>query len=77
MQLLLKNGKEMAFLSQKLATIVTDLPITLEKSGNFREKILSNDYQKLLQKYEFRSLFEGNTSLPEEKIHMESCEIKT
>ncbi len=52
------NQKENAFLSQKLATIITDLDVTLHltESDTLRAHIARKDYQDTLRVYEFRSL---------------------
>jgi DNA polymerase I len=56
MQEILNLERENAFLSQKLATIVTDLDIDEHEFLPFREKLQSKEYLELLKKYEFRSL---------------------
>ncbi len=52
------DQKESAFLSQKLATIITDLDVTLHltESDTLRAHISRKDYQDTLRAYEFRSL---------------------
>lgn len=52
----LENWKENAFLSQKLATIITDLNIEDIIINSFSKKISSPEYINILKQYEFRSL---------------------
>ncbi len=54
----LLDQKDNAFLSQKLATIITDLDVTLHltESDTLRAHISRKDYQDTLREYEFRSL---------------------
>lgn len=56
MQEVLQSGKEMAFLSQNLASIVIDLQIDNIPLENFSHKLNSENYIHVLQKYEFKSL---------------------
>ena len=52
------DNRDNAFLSQKLATIITDLDVTLHltESDTLRAHISRKDYQDTLRAYEFRSL---------------------
>lgn len=56
MQATLQGEKENAFLSKKLATIVTDLEIEDFGFSSFRETLERNEYIDLLKSYEFKSL---------------------
>ncbi len=58
----LRNQRENAFLSQKLATIITDLDSTLSLSDNdiLTHHIQKDEYLALLRGYEFRSLLPRN-----------------
>lgn len=77
MQIVLENGRESAFLSQKLATIITDLHIDIPLDTDFRDKILSDNYQNILKEYEFRSLIEGDNLQKETKITIVTHTINT
>lgn len=72
----LEKGKEKAFLSQKLATIITDLEIEKISEENFSEKLKNPEYIELLQKYEFKSLIpkEFQIIIPKEEIFSENIE---
>lgn len=71
------DQKENAFLSQKLATIITDLDVTLHltESDILRTHVSRLEYQEILRAYEFRSL------LPRDEVvvtkHLEKQEIQT
>lgn len=65
MQEVLIAQKENAFLSQKLATIKTDLPIIPLPEKAFAEWLKNNEYIQILQKYEFRSLYPANKDIQE------------
>ncbi len=72
----LENGKEMAFLSQKLANIITDLEIEPISEEFFAEKLKNPEYINLLKKFEFKSLIpKGLQEVQEKKIQIVSKEI--
>jgi DNA polymerase I len=54
----LNEGKEMAYLSQRLARIITDLPINLELSKCVTQDFDINVVAPLFRDLEFRSLFD-------------------
>lgn len=56
MQEILLNQKENAFLSQKLARIVTDLDISELPESPFSSGIMNSEYIEIIKNYEFRSL---------------------
>lgn len=58
MQEILRDQKENAFLSQKLATIIMDLHVTLTltEADTLVSHISRDSYIRLLQDYQFRSL---------------------
>lgn len=58
MQEILQNQKENAFLSQKLATIIMDLQVTLTltEADTLASHVSRSAYIELLQDYQFRSL---------------------
>lgn len=63
MQTQLLENKEIAFLSQQLATIITDVDIpeiVLEKTAN---KFTNDAYVEVLKKYEFKSLYPKNVAV--------------
>ncbi len=63
------DQKEKAFLSQKLATIITDLDVTLHltESDTLRAHVSRPEYQEILRAYEFRSL------LPRDEVVVTKC----
>lgn len=65
----LLDNRENAFLSQKLATIITDLDVTLHltESDILRTHISKSEYQEILRAYEFRSL------LPRDEVVVTKC----
>ena len=78
MQEVLIAQKENAFLSQKLASIVTDLDVSRLPEAPFAPGILSSDYIELLKKYEFRSLIPTAHLPPQkEQIQVQSDTIDT
>jgi len=60
------NQKENAFLSQKLATIITDLEVSLHltEADTLQAHISRSEYTDILRAYEFRSL------LPRDEVTM-------
>lgn len=69
---LLKEHKDMAFQSKRLATIVTDLPITMDLVKAETHDYDTREITKLFQKLEFRSLLSklppsNNTIQPQKK----------
>ncbi len=72
----LLDNRDNAFLSQKLATIITDLDVTLHltESDTLRTHVSKLEYQEILRTYEFRSL------LPRDEVvvtkHLEKQEIQ-
>ncbi len=71
------DQKEKAFLSQKLATIITDLDVTLHltESDILRTHVSRLEYQEILRAYEFRSLLPRDEvvvtkHLEKQKIHV-------
>lgn len=78
MQEILIAQKDNAFLSQKLASIVTDLDVSRLPEAPFAPGIQNPQYIELLQKYEFRSLIPA-THLPpqKEQIQVQSDIIDT
>ena len=78
MQEILIDQKENAFLSQKLASIVTDLDVTRLPESPFAPGIQNPDYIEILQKYEFRSLIPTTLLVPQkEQIQVQSDSIDT
>jgi hypothetical protein len=78
MQEILKAERENAFLSQKLATIVTDLDIDEHVFEHFREKLEKSEYIELLKKYEFRSLLPRDAMLTQKvSLDIEVQDIET
>jgi 5'-3' exonuclease len=78
MRATLIEQKENAFLSQKLATIVTDLHIGDLPDHSFASGIETDDYIALLRQYEFRSLIpEGYLVLQKETQNIEVSQIDT
>lgn len=71
----LEAGREMAFLSQKLARIVTDLEIEEISEEIFSKKLQNPEYISLLKKYEFKSLIPKDFQEIEQKIEIVSEEI--
>jgi DNA polymerase-1 len=70
MQEVLVAERENAFLSQKLATIITDLDIDEHIFERFSEKLGKREYLELLKKYEFRSLLPKDAFLTQ-KVSLE------
>ncbi len=78
MQEVLITQKENAFLSQKLASIITDLDVSRLPEAPFAPGILNSEYIELLQKYEFRSLIPTAHLPPQkEQIQVQSESIDT
>jgi DNA polymerase-1 len=78
MQEVLIDQKENAFLSQKLASIVTDLDVTRLPEAPFAPGIQNPEYIAILQKYEFRSLIPATFLAPQkEQIQVQSEIIDT
>lgn len=71
-KILLEEWREKAYLSQQLATIITDLEIENIDEENFSNKIKSPEYIEILKKYEFKSLLPSS-----EIIQIQKPEIKT
>lgn len=61
MQEVLLAQKENAFLSQKLATIYTELELDVLPDSSFVPGLSNPDYISLLKKYEFKSLLPRET----------------
>ncbi len=75
---ILVTQKENAFLSQKLATIVTDLEIVMISELPFAPGLQKAEYMELLKKYEFRSLLPKDSFLTvKTSITLETHEIMT
>lgn len=72
----LKKSKDEAFLSQKLATIITDLEIWPIQKEKFSEKILQDSYLEVLKKYEFKSLLPKEFLDEVPKLEIPSEEIQ-
>ena len=68
MQEILLNQKENAFLSQKLARIVTDLDISNLSESPFAPGILNPEYIDIIKKYEFRSLIPTAHLVPQKEL---------
>ncbi len=69
---------DMAILSQKLATIHTDLDIWTMPEIPLSENVSEQSYVDFLMRYEFRSLFpKGIESKKPESLSIESLEIQT
>ena len=68
MQAVLVEQRENAFLSQKLARIVTDLEIENLPDAPFAPGIQNEAYIDILKKYEFRSLIPQGHHVPEPQI---------
>lgn len=62
----------MAFLSQKLASIVTDLEIEKIDEENFSQKIQNEKYIEILKRYEFKSLIPKDCQEIKEKIKIKT-----
>ena len=78
MQEILIAQKENAFLSQKLASIITDLDVSRLPEAPFAPGIQNTEYIELLQKYEFRSLIPTIHLPPQkEQIQVQSDTIDT
>ena len=78
MQEILITHKENAFLSQKLASIITDLDVSRLPECSFAPGIQNTEYIELLQKYEFRSLIPSAHLQPQrEQIQVQSDTIDT
>lgn len=77
MQQILEEEKENAFISKKLATIVTDLVIDDVPQSPLSENIKQDSYMELLKKYEFRSLIPADKLEIVKKIELKPKEIKT
>lgn len=76
MQEVLMREKENAFLSQKLASIKTDLPIIPLPEHPFAPSIGKLEYIELIRKYEFRSLLSANqVSEPKAQERIETKQI--
>lgn len=69
MQEILNTQKENAFLSKKLATIITDLDIPILPEMPFAPWVMNPDYIDLLKKYEFRSLIPAAHIVPQKEIN--------
>ena len=72
----LQNNKEIAFLSQKLTKIITDIALPEIIFGNTSEKILTDEYIDNLKKYEFRSLLPADCSISAPKKDISVTEIQ-
>lgn len=59
----LKNGRELAYLSKKLAAIWTDAPIDLNLKEVDGSKCKPDEVRKILQKLEFKSLLRTSTEI--------------
>ena len=68
MQEILTAQKENAFLSQKLARIITDLDISTLPDKPFAPGILNETYIEILKKYEFRSLIPMGHLAPKKEL---------
>jgi len=68
MQEILLNQKENAFLSQKLARIVTDLDISELPESPFSSGIMNSEYIEIIKKYEFRSLIPSAHLVPQKEL---------
>ncbi len=78
MQEILALEKENAFLSQKLATIVTDLQIEPFLQDWFSSGLGKPEYMELLRMYEFRSLLPRDETIkPKNTEKIDSHEIAT
>lgn len=75
MQEVLVNQKENAFLSQKLARIVTDLDISELPESPFAPGILNPEYIDIIKKYEFRSLIPTAHLAPQKELQKISITI--
>lgn len=72
----LQNNQEIAFLSQKLTKIITDIALPEIIFGNASEKILTDEYIENLKKYEFRSLLPADCSISTPKKDISVVEIQ-
>ncbi|MBB1553849.1 hypothetical protein HG442_000370 [Candidatus Gracilibacteria bacterium] len=72
----LQNNQEIAFLSQKLTKIITDIALPEIIFGNTSEKILTDEYIDNLKKYEFRSLLPADCSISAPKKDISVTEIQ-
>lgn len=78
MKLTLLEQRENAFLSQKLATIITDLHIGDLPDSSFAPGIETESYIALLTQYEFRSLIpEGHLAPHKEIPKIDTIQIDT
>ena len=67
MQEVLVAQKENAFLSQQLASIITDLDVSRLPEAPFAPGVSTAAYIALLQQYEFRSLIPQSLLAPQEE----------
>lgn len=65
----------MAYLSKKLASIITDLEIEKISIDNFSDNLLSEKYISILEKYEFKSLIPKDFQKTEKKSEITQEEI--
>lgn len=72
----LQNNQEIAFLSQKLTKIITDIALPEIIFGNTSEKILTDEYIENLKKYEFRSLLPADCSISAPKKDISVMKIQ-
>lgn len=73
----LESGKELAFLSQKLANIIVDLDVDFsEDNENLLQKINKTQYIETLGKYEFKSLIPKNFQKETEKVNIHIEQIQ-
>lgn len=67
----------MAFLSQQLTKIITDVEIPEIIFSNISEKILTEEYIENLKKYEFKSLLPADCVIILEKKEISTIDIQS
>lgn len=67
----------MAFLSQQLTKIITDVEIPEIIFSNISEKILTEEYIENLKKYEFKSLLPADCVIIPEKKEISTIDIQS
>ena len=73
----LQNNRDVAFLSQQLTKIITDVEIPEIIFSNISEKILTEEYIENLKKYEFKSLLPADCVIILEKKEISTIDIQS
>lgn len=77
MQEVLMAQKENAFLSQKLATIYTELELEVLPETSFVPGLGNPEYREILKKYEFKSLLPRESAIPLPAQNIDVTDIST